>query len=353
MVQSCSQYDYPADDPPPPSTIYSINFFNPPSVYRVNEDKLFTINIEPLLNGETGKFKMYFEIEHSGIVLGRSNFVFFDENTPGIKTFEWGGGAGIDFGPTFDYGDCDIVAYLEKYDLFPNQHHSRQSWTRQAGSNQIRIYHFDDNDIPAANNFEVEVDYQENANIRPFLSTTDLKGAFDPCLLRFELLGENEYGNGENLQAMSILNDNDVIKDFIIDNKDALNRFYFCSISVFVDENNNELNLTGKSIRKGASNTDFGSLISYEEISGGTPPSSEEATNYVKWFFNKVVIHEFGHQITLGSEAHTDHNGNEFCVMHQGSYVSFNPQSPNLFGRSFYVNPHFCTKHINEITNSL
>ncbi|GKS62672.1 hypothetical protein YTPLAS21_21300 [Candidatus Nitrosocosmicus sp.] len=352
MVQSCSQYDYPADDPPPPSTIYSINFFNPPSVYRVNEDKLFTINIEPLLNGETGKFKMYFEIEHSGIVLGRSNFVFFDENTPGIKTLEWGGGDGINFGLTFDYGDCDIVAYLEKYDLFPNPNKTRETWTKKYGSNQVRIYHFNDDDIPAANRFDVEIDYQEGQNIRNPLNFSTVEGAFDPCLARFNFLAEEAYGTDEGLDSELILDDNDAIYNYINANKDVLSNYYLCSIKGFKDDNGNTLNIVGKSVPKTLSNTLFASLVAFEKIFESIPSSSDDIA-FHHFYINKVTIHEFGHQISLGSNAHDDHDGNNFCVMHSMPWASFNPQAQYIYGRSFYVNSHFCVKHINEILNNL
>jgi len=39
---------------------YYIEVFNPPDIYKVKEDKLFTINIHPKLNGVTGIYRMWF-----------------------------------------------------------------------------------------------------------------------------------------------------------------------------------------------------------------------------------------------------------------------------------------------------
>lgn len=352
--QSCNKGgDIPNDETSPPQTNYSINFFNPPNSYDVLENKLFTINIQPQLNAETGYFKMYFEIVHSGTVLGRSNFVYFDENTPGIKTLEWGGGEGIYFGTNFNYGDCDIVAYLEKYDLFPNRNKARESWTRQYGSNQVRIYHFNDNSIPFANNFDVEIDYQENRNIRNHLDFSSIEGAFDPCLVRFYFLNEEAYGTDENLAPELIIYSPIEILSVIDTLKDVSSNYYVYSIMGFKDENNNELNnVAGATISRRVLSTHFGSFIAFNSIFAAFPPNKGEDLFYIQ-LINSTLIHEIGHQVWLSDDSHTNHDGNNFCVMYQGTYASFDPQSQNLYGRSFYLNPHFCLKHVQEINQHL
>ena len=354
MIWTCdNQVPPPGDDPPPPTTNYSINFFNPPNEYDVKNDKLFQIHVNPNLNGEIGDYRLYFEIIYNGDVLGRSNYVYFDHNNNNIQILEWGGGEDINFGSTFNYGFCDIRAYLERYNIFPNPSGTLQDWAVKDGSNQIKFFHFDTNSITRT--IEVEYDEQTNQLLRALMNEALIKGAFDPCLIRFVFFDENEYGYNTGLNAELVPDNFDGIREYMMNNKDVLNRFYLGAVAGFFDPETNDPipNRAGNTIRTDQDLNYYGSLVSVELFTSSKSPPYMNAVDDKYWekLMTYIVIHEFGHQLGLSvnNGAHDQHDGNQYCVMYSGDLIDSGTTA--FHGRSTYENPHFGIKHINEILN--